>query len=223
VQELDALVGRRGVSDLDLARVVPRTPCWPMAEVPPRLAWDDLRRVIGAIGVTTPIGVRDRAMLVLLTTTGMRNKELRSLELQDIHWQVGEVLVRHTKTHRDRVVPLLPEAGAVLAEYVLHGRPKTATRRLFLCHTAPVRPLGSSSTVAGIVRRHLEAGGIRLPCAGAHLLRHSLATRMVGQQRPIKEIADLLGHHSIDTSAIYVKVALPQLAAVALPFPGGAA
>jgi integrase len=161
-------------------------------------------------------------MLVLLTTTGMRNKELRSLELQDIRWRVGDVLVRHTKTHRDRVVPLLPEAGAALAEYVLHARPKTAMRRLFLCHPPPVRPFGGSSTVAAIVRRRLEGGGIRLPRAGAHLLRHSFATRLVGQQRPIKEVADLLGHQSIDTSAIYVKVALPQLAAVALPFPVGA-
>lgn len=211
-----------GLTDRDLACFVPRTPCWPMADVPAQLAWDDLRRVICAIDVTTPIGVRDRAMLVLLTTTGMRNKELRSLELQDIRWRVGDVLLRHTKTHRDRMVPLLPEAGAALAEYVLHARPKAATRRLFLCHTPPVRPLGASSTVAAIVRRRLEDGGMRLTRAGAHLLRHTLATRLVGQQRPIKEVADLLGHQSIDTSAIYIKVALPQLAAVALPFPGGA-
>jgi integrase/recombinase XerD len=212
-----------GLSDQELARFVPRTPCWPMAAVPARLAWDDLQRVIRAIDLTTPIGVRDRAMLLLLTTTGLRNKELRSLELSDIRWRVGEVLLRHTKTRRDRVVPLLPETGAALAEYVLYARPKVATRRVFLCHTPPVRPLGGSSTVAAIVRRRLEAGGIRLPRAGAHLLRHSLATRLVSQQRPIKEVADLLGHQSIDTSAIYVKVAIPQLIAVALPFPGGAA
>jgi site-specific recombinase XerD len=67
----------------------------------------------------------------------------------------------------------------------------------------------------------LEQSGLKLPRAGAHLLRHSLATRLVGQQRPIKEVADLLGHQNIDTTAIYVKVALRQLATVALPFPGG--
>jgi site-specific recombinase XerD len=212
-----------GLTEQELARFVPRTPCWPMANVPARLAWEDLQRVIRAIDGTTPIGVRDRAMLLLLTTTGLRNKELWSLELPDIRWRVGDVLVRHPKNHRDRVVPLLPETGAALAEYVLHARPMTATRRLFLCHTPPVRPLGGSSTVSAIVRRRLEDGGVRMPRAGAHLLRHSLATRLVGHQRPIKEVADLLGHQSIDTSAIYVKVALPQLAAVALPFPGGEA
>lgn len=213
----------RGMTDQDLGRFVPRVPCWPMAEVPPRLAWDDLRRVIQAIDVTTPIGVRDHAMLLLLATTGLRNKEVRSLDLQDIRWRLGDVLLRHTKTRRDRMVPLVPEAGSALAEYVLSSRPKTASTRLFLCHTPPVRPLAGSSTVAAIVRRRLEAVGIHLPRAGAHLVRHSLATRLVSQQRSIKEVADLLGHQNIDTSAIYVKVAVSQLAAVALPFPGGEA
>jgi site-specific recombinase XerD len=210
-----------GLNEEDLARFVPRTPCRRMAQLPARLAWNDVGRVIGAIDATNPVGMRDRAMLLLLATTGLRNKELRSLVLQDVRWRAGEVLLRRTKTHRARVVPLLPEAGAALAEYVLFARPKIATTRLFLCHTPPVRPLDSSATVSRIIRSRLERCALRLPWAGAHLLRHSLATRLVAQQRPIKEVADLLGHQSIDTTAIYVKVALSQLATVALPFPGG--
>jgi site-specific recombinase XerD len=208
-----------GVIEQDLARFVPRTPCRRMAHLPARVAWDDVKRTIQTIEITSPIGVRDRAMLLLLATTGLRNKELRSLELRDIHWRSGEVLVRRTKGRRDRLVPLLPEAGAALADYVLHARPKVANARLFLSHTPPVRPIDCSSTVSRIVRCRLEQCGLKLPRAGAHLLRHSLATRLVGQQRPIKEVADLMGHQNIDTTAIYVKVALPQLAIVALPFP----
>jgi site-specific recombinase XerD len=210
-----------GLNEQDLARFVPRTPCRRMAHLPARVAWDDVIRTIHAIDVTSPIGLRDRAMLLLLATTGLRSKELRLLELHDIHWRSGEVLVRRTKGRRDRIVPLLPEAGAALADYVLHARPKIASTRVFLCHTPPVRPFDYSGTVARIVRCRLERSGLKLPRAGAHLLRHSLATRLVGQQRPIKEVADLLGHQNIDTTAIYVKVALPQLATVALPFPGG--
>jgi integrase/recombinase XerD len=86
-----------------------------------------------------------------------------------------------------------------------------------------VGPFSSSSPISRIVRSRLERSGIELSrVAGAHLVRHSLATQLVRQQRPINEVADLLGHRSIDTTAIYVKVALPQLADVALPFPGGA-
>ena len=206
----------------DLARFVPRTPCYRLAHLPPRLAWADVRRTIDAIDVTTPSGVRDRALLLLLATTGLRNKELRSLELQDIRWRSAEILVRRTKARRDRVVPLLQEAGKALADYVLHARPKIDSPRIFLSYKPPVGPFRSSSAISRIVRSRLERSGLELSrVAGAHLVRHSLATHLVRQRRPINEVADLLGHQSIDTTAIYVKVALPQLADVALPFPGG--
>lgn len=211
------------LTDQDLARFVPRTPCWRLAHLPPRLAWEDVRRTIDAIDVTTPSGVRDRALLLLLATTGLRNKELRTLELQDIRWRAAEVLVRRTKSKRERVVPLLQEAGEALAEYVLHARPRIGSQGVFLSHVPPVGPFRTSGGISRIVRSHLERSGVTLSrVAGAHLLRHSLATQLVRQRRPINEVADLLGHRSIDTTAIYVKVALPQLADVALPFPGGA-
>jgi len=207
----------------DLARFVPRTPCWRLAHLPPRLAWEGIRRTIDLIDATTPSGKRDRAILLLLATTGLRNKELRLLELQDIRWRTAEVLVRRTKGKRDRVVPLLDEAGAALADYVLYARPKIASPQVFLSYAPPARPFKCSASISRIVRSRLELGGIELSgAAGAHLLRHSLATQLVAQRCPINEVADLLGHRSIDTTAIYVKVALPQLADVALPFPGGA-
>ncbi|MBV8455489.1 MAG: tyrosine-type recombinase/integrase [Acetobacteraceae bacterium] len=206
-----------------LARFVPRTPCWRLTHLPSRLAWEDVRRVVDAIEVTTPSGVRDRALLLLLATTGLRNKELRSLELQDIRWRSGEVLLHRTKAKRDRVVPPLQEAGAALAEYVLHARPRIHSQRVFLSYVPPISPFRTSGAISRIVRSRLERGGIALPrVAGAHLVRHSLATQLVSKRRPINEVADLLGHRSIDTTAIYVKVALPQLADVALPFPGDA-
>jgi integrase/recombinase XerD len=205
----------------ELAQFVPRTPCWRQAHLPPRLAWKDVRYAIDAIDTTTPSGIRDRAMMLLFATTGLRNRELRQLEVGDVRWRAGELVLRHTKGHRDRIVPLLGEPGAALAEYVLHARPRITDRRIFLSHVPPVRPFSCSGTVSRIVRTRLQRAGIPIRRGGAHLLRHSLATRMVEQRRPIKEVADLLGHQNIDTTSIYVKVALPQLADVALPFPGG--
>jgi integrase/recombinase XerD len=212
-----------GHRDEDLARFVPRTPHWRLAHLPPRLAWEDIHRAINAIDVTTPVGVRDRALLLLLATTGIRNKEIRTLKLHDIHWRAGEVFVRRTKGKRDRVAPLLEEAGAALADYVLQARPKIDNPHVFLSFALPPRPFSCAGSISKIVRYRLERGGAVLTGpAGAHLLRHSLATQLVAQRRPINEVADLLGHRSINTTAIYVKVALPQLADVALPFPGGA-
>ena len=206
----------------DLAQYVPKTPCWRQAHLPPRLAWEEVQRAIDAIETTTQSGMRDRAMMLLLATTGMRNRELRDLELGDIEWRTGELVLRHTKGHRDRVVPLLDETGAALAEYVLHARPLTTDRKVFLSYTPPVRAFRLSGAISRIVRIRLERAGIAIQRGGAHLLRHSLATRLIEQERPIKEVADLLGHRNIDTTSFYVKVAVPQLADVALPFPGGA-
>ena len=163
----------------ELAQFVPRTPCWRQAHLPPRLAWEDVRRAIDAIETTTPSGIRDRAIMLLLATTGLRNKELRELELGDIRWRAGELVLRQTKGHRDRVVPLLEEPGAALAEYVLHARPPTTDRRIFLSLVPPIRAFSHSSTVSRIVRTRLQRAGVAIQRGGAHLLRHSLATRLV--------------------------------------------
>lgn len=205
----------------DLSQFVPKTSCWRLAHLPPRLVWSDVQRAIENIETSTTVGKRDRAIMILLSTTGMRARELRDLEFRDIRWRTGELILRNTKGHRDRVVPLLNEAGAALAEYVLHARPQLADRRVFLLHVTPVRPIQYSGIISRIVRVRLQRAGVPIQCGGAHLLRHSLATRLVEQHRPIKEVADLLGHRNIDTTSLYVKVAVPQLADVALPFPGG--
>ncbi|WP_026622271.1 integrase (plasmid) [Ensifer sp. WSM1721] len=195
-----------------------------MAHLPPRLAWGDVRRAVDAIGATTPVDIRDRAVLLLLATTGIRNGELRAIRLRDVDWRTGEVFVRRTKGKRDRVVPLLEETGAALADYILRARPKVASPFLFLSFTPPVAPFKFAAPVSRIVRKRLRHGGVELGrVAGVHLLRHSLATQLVGQRRPINEVADLLDHRSINTTALYVKVTTSQLAEVALPFPGGAA
>jgi site-specific recombinase XerD len=175
--------------------------------LPRQLGWEDIRKAIDAIDPATPTGSRDRAILLLLATTGIRNKELRSLVLEDIRWRDAQVRIRRTKARRDRSVPLTQEAGKALADYVLRARPDCRSRRVFLVHLPPVRPIDGSTNISRI---------------GAHLIRHSLATHLVNRRRPINEIADLLGHRSIDTTAIYVKVAVSQLAEVALPFPGDA-
>ena len=209
------------ISREDLSRYVPRVPTRRMAKIPSFLPWEDVERLLKSIDTSEPVGKRDRALLLLVATTGMRNGEVRRLELHDIRWRQGEVLLRRTKTARDRVVPLVEEAGSALADYILHGRPKIAESRVFLVHRPPVRPIETSGTVSAIVGRRLALLDIHPPRRGTHLLRHSLATQMVRQDRPVKEVADLLGHQSIESTAVYIKVAVPQLASVALPFPGG--
>lgn len=143
------------------------------------------------------------------------------MRLADIRWHVGELHLPKTKSSKERVLPLPHEVGAALADYVLHGRPVLDVPEVFLRHRAPRAPFESSGGVGAIVADHLRRTGIARPCRGAHLLRHSFATRLVNAGVPIKTIADVLGHQSIDTSAIYTKVDTTRLTLAVMPFPTG--
>jgi site-specific recombinase XerD len=120
-------------------------------------------------------------------------------------------------------LPLPHEVGSALKDYILHGRPRSRSPEVVLRHDAPIGPLSHPAAVSRIVTRNLRRAAIVAPPRpGTHMLRHSLATRLVNRGVPIKQIADLLGHTSIDTTAIYSKVDLTRLAAVALPLPADA-
>ena len=150
----------------------------------------------------------------------MRGEEVRLLELRHISWRAAEIFLPKTKNCRERVLPLPHEVGEALAKYILRGRPQTTAPQVILRHAAPIAPLASPSAVGRIVVRRLRWANIPSPARpGSHMLRHSLATRLVNRGVPIKQIADLFGHGSINTTAIYTKVDLTRLATVALPFP----
>lgn len=212
-----------GIIESDLARMVPKVACWRLRSIPRHLPWELVRRMIDSIDTSNPLGLRDKAVLLIISMLGLRNQEVRNLQLDHIWWRKAEIRIARTKTRRERALPLPKEVGEAIAEYVLRGRPPLGVPQVFLRHRAPLGPITSTDGIGGIVRKHLLRAGIRAPSYGAHLLRHSLATRMVNQSVPIKQIADVLGHQSIDTTAIYTKVDMRNLSAVALPFPGGEA
>jgi len=211
-----------GLLDHDLARVVPKLPCWRLASVPRHLPWQRVRQLIDSIDTGTPTGKRDKAVVLLIAALGMRGEEVRALEFGHVEWRGGEIRLPRTKARRAKILPLPHDVGAAIADYVLHGRPPSTAPHVFLRHAAPRDPLTSPTAVSRIVTRCLRRAHISTPeRPGVHLLRHSLATRMVNAGVPIKQIADVLGHRSIDTTAIYTKVDMTRLAEVALPFPGG--
>jgi integrase/recombinase XerD len=207
------------IIDTDLARVVPRMHRRRLDRIPRHLPWEKVRALVDGVDTTYPDGMRDKAILLLLAVLGLRSDEVRALELGHIAWRHGELRLSKTKSRRARVLPLSQEVGAAIADYVLHGRPHIDSPYVFLRHKAPYGPLRTRGAISGIVNKHFRRAGLG-DCRSAHLLRHSLATRMVNEGVPIKHIADVLGHASIDTTAIYTKVDTTSLSAVALPFPG---
>jgi integrase/recombinase XerD len=161
------------------------------------------------------IGRRDLAVLLLLTRLGLRAGEVAAIELDDVDWRAGELLV-HGKGHRQDGMPLPVDVGEAIVAY-LRVRPSSEHRALFLCMLAPFGPV-SSNVVAKVVHRACRQAG--LPQVGPHRLRHTTATQMLHARASLEEIAQVLRHRHLVSTAHYARVDRDSLRALALPWPG---
>jgi integrase/recombinase XerD len=209
-----------GLCDGQLELAVPRVAHWRLSTLPRYLSDGQLARLLGSLDSSTPCGRRDRAIVLCLASLGLRPGELASLCLEDIDWRGGSVLLRERKTRQGAVVPLPRDAGRAIVAYLREERPVTDERRVFVQHQGARRgrPL-SGNTISAVVVRALDRAGVQSPLAGAYVLRHTVASRLVRRGASLKEVADFLGHRSLDTTAIYAKLDLPALREVALPWP----
>jgi integrase len=164
------------------------------------------------------LGRRDYAVIVTLLRLGLRRAEVAGLRLDDIGWRAGEMVVRGKGARQDRL-PLPAEVGEAIACYLRRGRPLSDHRELFLRARAPFSPI-APGTVASTVRRACRRAGITE--VGPHRLRHTVACEMVQAEVPIVEIAQVLRHRSLQSTAVYARVDLDQLRLLAAPWPGGA-
>jgi len=208
----------------DLSNSVPMVRKYRQAAVPAFLPPEEVERVLAATDRLTLTGRRDHAILLLLARLGLRAGEIVSLEMDDIRWRAGEIVIRGKGRMIDHL-PLLADVGEALARYLREDRGVSASRRVFLRIWAPHMGLTGPAAVGHIVRRALAQAGVRRSGRGAaHLFRHGLATKMIRHGASMSEIAEVLRHRSQTTTAIYAQVSFEALRAVALPWPttGGA-
>jgi len=210
-----------GAVALDLAAAVPLWQIGPMTSIPRAIGESHIRQLLASIDRHTAIGRRDYAIILLFARLGLRSGEVTFLELEDIDWNVGQVSVRG-KGDRQTALPLPADVGAAIADYLHHGRPRSTSRRVFLCSEAPIRGFAGQRGVGSIIRRALQRAGIQAPTKGAHQFRHALATQMLRHGASLTEIGGVLGHRNLQTTMIYAKVDLTALRTLALPWPGGA-
>lgn len=197
-----------------LAGSVPAVAGWRLASVPPALEPPQIERLLGVFRDCSPKARRNAAIVRLLLGLALRAGDVAGLSLDDIDWRAAEVTVCGKGKHVARL-PLPRDVGRALASY-LRCRPRVRTRRLFLRSRAPYDALTSGGVVS-IARVALKAAGVTT--GGAHLLRHTAATQMLRTGASLPEIAHVLRHRHVDTTAIYAKVDLGSLQLVARPWP----
>lgn len=207
--------------DPSLAGAVPAAPQWPMDRLPKSLPDGDLQAVLAYFDVHTATGRRDLAMMRCMCDLGLRVGEVAAMTLDDINWHLGIATIRGGKGGRPRELPLPAPLGRAIAAYLQDGRPSSTARHLFLRHTLPAGTPLTHDLIRGAFRRAYAAATGRTESVGTHVLRHTAAARMRAAGQSLKGIADVLGHRSVDTTTIYVKLDVESLRAVALPWPGG--
>ncbi len=212
---------QRGDITSDLAASVPRVAMWPGSTIPKFLSPDQVRQVLAQCDLNSAIGLRNYAILLLLSRLGFRADEIVRLTLDNIDWENGRLTFRGKGGHWAQM-PLPADVGEAIVRYLQRGRPHSPCRRLFLRHAAPKTGFTNSGAIATLVRRAIIRAGINSQRKGSHLFRHSLATRMVNEGSSLPEIAELLRHQSIETTNLYAKVDFHALRSIALPWLGGA-
>ena len=209
----------RGQIAVPLADRIPAVAGWRLTEPPKWMDAAAIERTLASCDRHSAMGQRDYAILMLLARLGLRAGEIVSMELDDIRWETGEIRVCGKGQERKRF-PLPQDVGQAVAAYLKNVRRPCSSRRVFLRTRAPYRGLGNSSSLDKIVSQALSRAGLDPPSKGAHLFRHSLATNMLQNGATLTEIGQILHHTSPNTTAIYAKVDISGLRALARPWPG---
>jgi site-specific recombinase XerD len=211
---------QRGSIKTDLAAALFGVAHWRLSHLPKSLPPDQVERLLRCCDRGTASGGRDYAILLLLARLGLRGGEVLAMTLDDLDWERGEILVRGKGQRLERL-PLPKDVGTALVHYLRQVRPACSTRKVFIRLKAPRRGLRLSS-ICCVVRRALKRAGLNPDFKGAHLLRHSLATKMLRRGASLSEIGQLLRHRQPTTTQIYAKVDIKALRGIALPWMGGA-
>lgn len=202
----------------DLSCLVTSPRCYRLSSLPQVLSWDEIQKVLSSVNCSTSNGSRCYAILILLATYGLRAGEVAQLKLEDIDWRKGTIHITPRKMGKDLWLPLTSQVGKALIKYLKYGRPASKYRQIFLLSHAPWTPINQKN-IGCVVSRYIQIAGLKLLRHGSHLFRHSFATHLIRAGVPLKQISDMLGHRSIESTCIYTKNATEQLREVALEVP----
>ncbi|MFV8375930.1 tyrosine-type recombinase/integrase [Flavobacterium sp. GSP11] len=197
---------RKGLAD---SIKIPRV--YKQASLPYPPQWKDIQRLIAGCDTESPTGIRDRAILILLSVYGMRRSEITKLQLDDIDWENDRIYIRRSKRSRSQIFPLSPNVGSAIIHYLQKVRPNNIPiKEVFLTTLAPYREL-SGYTVYKIVEKRLRPMQLGIAHYGPHALRHGCATHLINNGICLNEVRDHLGQVSMDAARIYTKVDLVSL------------
>ena len=203
----------------NLADTIPSIPVYKHAGIPSAWTAEQVLQVLSAIDRGNPAGKRDYAMILLVARLGLRSMDIKHLKFSDLQWRERRIEFIASKTGQVISLPLLPDVGWAIIDYLKNGRPKVNSPYLFLRHLAPLEPFANDDHLHQILEKYRKLAHVSLPAnkkRGMHALRHTLASVLLEQQTPLPVISDILGHANTDSTGVYLKVGVERLRECAL-------
>jgi site-specific recombinase XerD len=212
----------QGKIQTDLAAKIPMLQVRKQTSIPSVWTKNELQKLIAAIDRGSPKGKRDYAIILLACCLGMRGSDIRNLKKEDFHWEDKKLVFTQSKTKTSLSLPLIPEVGWAVIEYLKYGRPNIDSPYLFLKHIAPFDPFAEGS-LPGLIESYVRVADLPIlkHKRGMHSLRHTMASMLLEKDTPLSTISDILGHVDTNSTAIYLKVGMQKLKECALTFEEG--
>lgn len=208
-----------GLLEAAVLDAVPAVRASKQARVPSVWEPGQVARILAAIDRGNPCGKRDYAIILLIAQLGLRSIDVKRLTFADFDWPGNRLFVVQAKTGRRVALPLLKEVGWAVIDYIRHGRPVCDCPQVFLRHHAPISPFSDQDHLHQILVKHARVAHVPISDKrrhGMHSLRHSLATKLMEDGIPVEQIADILGHQSVQSTGVYLKSSLGLLTKCAL-------
>lgn len=203
----------------DLTSTIPSIKARKQNRIPSVWTSENVTKLLDVIDRGNPAGKRDYAMILLAARMGLRTIDIKHLKLDNLKWQDNRLELIQSKTSRELILPLLPDVGWAIIDYLKNGRPKVDSPYVFLRQIAPLEPFSDEDRLHQIVVKYMKLAKIPLSPQkrkGMHSLRHTLASRLLEKNTPLAVISDILGHISTDSTAVYIKVNVDRLRECAL-------
>jgi site-specific recombinase XerD len=205
----------------DYSQKIPRYKSVIQPKLPSTYAREEIEKLISSVERSSPIGKRNYAIILMAARLGLRASDISNLKFENLHWKTSTIEIEQFKTGKDLVLPLLPDVGNAIIDYLRYGRPKSAEPYVLLTERPPYGHFTTSNVVTHVVQRAFINAGINIKGRrfGSHSLRHSLGFRMLEQSTVLPVISEVLGHESTESTRYYLRIDLKSMRQCMLDVP----
>lgn len=197
----------------DYSKRIPKYRIIGQPKLPSTYSKKEIEKLIDSVERSSPIGKRNYAIILLAARLGLRASDIARLKFANLHWETSTIEIEQVKTGKELILPLLPDVGNAIIDYLKYGRVKSEEACIFLSERPPYSYFTSSNVVTHVVQRAYKKAGINIKGKrfGPHSLRHSLGLRMLEQSTVLPVISEVLGHKSTESTMYYLRIDLKSM------------